>query len=238
MKKTNYLIASFCVLAASLTFGCIQYNKPVVEKILTKEEQDKLTPDSVLEALREGNKRFVTGNLTIRDHNEQVRKSVQGQYPKAIVLSCVDSRVPVEDVFDRGIGDLFVARVAGNFVNEDILGSMEFATKIAGAKLILVMGHEHCGAVKAAINNVQLGNITSLVNNIKPAVKISGKFEGEKSADNPQYVHEVCQNNVHNTVSQIRKRSSIIKNLEKEGKIKIVGAMYDMDSGKVEFFDK
>lgn len=136
-----------------------QKEEPLVERVLTAEEQAALTPDEVIQILEEGNKRFVNNDLTKRNHSAQVRKSTYGQYPKAIVLSCVDSRVPVEDILDQGIGDIFVARVAGNFVNEDILGSMEFACKVAGAKLVLVMGHEHCGAVKAAVDDVKLGNI-------------------------------------------------------------------------------
>jgi len=135
----------------------------LVENVLTKEEQDALTPDMVIQSLKEGNGRFTRNDLTARDHSAQVRDAVKAQYPKAIVLSCVDSRVPVEDVFDRGIGDIFVARVAGNFVNEDILGSMEFACKVAGSKLVMVMGHEHCGAVKAAVDDVKLGNITPML---------------------------------------------------------------------------
>jgi len=142
----------------------------VVEDVLTKEEQDALSPDKVIQSLKEGNERFMRNDLTARNHSAQVRRSVKAQYPKAIVLSCVDSRVPVEDVFDRGIGDIFVARVAGNFVNEDILGSMEFACKVSGSKLILVMGHEHCGAVKAAVDDVKLGNITPMLSKIRPAV--------------------------------------------------------------------
>jgi len=142
----------------------------LVENVLTKEEQDALTPDMVIQSLKEGNGRFTRNDLTARDHSAQVRDAVKAQYPKAIVLSCVDSRVPVEDVFDRGIGDIFVARVAGNFVNEDILGSMEFACKVAGSKLVMVMGHEHCGAVKAAVDDVKLGNITPMLTKIKPAV--------------------------------------------------------------------
>ncbi len=231
MKKTTILLS----LLASLFFSCTTPKVAPVDAILTKVDQDKLTPDSVLQILKDGNQRFVSGDMTHRDHTEQVRKSVNGQYPKAIVLSCVDSRVPVEDVFDRGIGDLFVARVAGNFVNKDILGSMEFATKVAGSKLVVVLGHEHCGAVKAAIDNVQVGNISSLVERIAPAVRMSSNFSGEKSVKNKDYVHRVCENNVLNTISEIRQKSSIINELEKQGKVKVVGAIYDMDSGKVVF---
>ena len=145
--------------------------EPQVTRVRTQQEQDVLKPEDVARLLRVGNQRFVSGTLTSRDHSAQVREAAGGQFPKAIVLSCVDSRVPVEDVFDLGIGDIFVARVAGNFENTDILGSMEFATKISGAKLILVLGHEDCGAVKAAIDQAQLGNITAMLENIKPAAK-------------------------------------------------------------------
>ncbi len=142
----------------------------LVEEVLTQEQQAALTPDLVIETLKAGNARFVVGVVTLRNHVEQVRRAARGQFPKAIILSCVDSRVPVEDVFDRGIGDLFVARVAGNFVNIDILGSMEFACKVSGAKLVLVMGHEHCGAVQGAVDQVELGNITGMLSKIQPAV--------------------------------------------------------------------
>lgn len=208
---------------------------PLVEKVLTAEEQAALTPDEVIELFKTGNTRFVNNDLTARDHSAQVRNTTLGQFPKAIVLSCVDSRVPVEDVFDRGIGDIFVARVAGNFVNEDILGSMEFACKVSGSKLILVMGHEYCGAVKAAIAGVQLGNITAMLTKIQPAVEMSEAFEGEKNAENNDYVHTVCENNVRNTIHQIRIQSPILKEMEDKGEIKIVGAVYNMSTGKVEW---
>lgn len=209
--------------------------QPLVENVLTAEEQAALTPDKVIEMFKAGNERFINNDLTARDHSAQVRKSTSAQFPKAIVLSCVDSRVPVEDVFDRGIGDIFVARVAGNFVNEDILGSMEFACKVSGSKLILVMGHEHCGAVKAAIGKVELGNITPMLSKIQPAVALVKDYEGEKSADNPEFVHMVCESNVKNTINEIRKQSPILKEMEEKGEIKIVGAVYDMDLGKVTF---
>lgn len=206
--------------------------KPLVEKVLTKEEQDALTPNSVIATLKEGNARFMNNDLTERDHSAQVRNSTHGQFPKAIILSCVDSRVPVEDVFDRGIGDLFVARVAGNFVNEDILGSMEFACKVSGSKLVLVLGHEHCGAVKAAVDDVKLGNITPMLEKIKPAVA-AVSYEGDRHSGNEEFVHLVCESNVKNTISEIRKQSPILKEMEENGEIKIVGAYYDMDNGAV-----
>lgn len=204
----------------------------LVEDILTKAEQDALTPDKVIQSFKEGNERFMRNDLTARDHSQQVRKSAEGQYPKAIVLSCVDSRVPVEDVFDRGIGDIFVARVAGNFVNEDILGSMEFACKVSGSKLILVMGHEACGAVKAAVDDVKLGNITPMLSKIRPAVE-SVKYEGDRTSKNPEFVHLACESNIVRTMDQIRERSPILKEMEEKGEIKIVGGIYDLDTGKV-----
>jgi carbonic anhydrase len=206
----------------------------VVEDVLTKDEQDALTPDMVIQSLKEGNDRFMRNDLTARDHSSQVRKSVKAQYPKAIVLSCVDSRVPVEDVFDRGIGDVFVARVAGNFVNEDILGSMEFACKVSGSKLILVMGHEHCGAVKAAVDDVKLGNITPMLAKIRPAV-VSIEYDGDRTSENQEFVGMAAMSNVRNTIAKIRSDSPILKEMEDNGEIKIVGAVYDMDDGSVDF---
>lgn len=211
-------------------------NQPV-SHVMTKEEQQKLTPDEVLKQFIEGNKRFHSGNSTIRNHSEQVRKAVPGQYPKAVVISCLDSRVPVEDVFDQGLGDVFVGRVAGNFINEDLLGSIEFACKVAGAKLVLVMGHQHCGAVKGAIDNVQLGNITKMLEKIKPAVKLSESFEGEKTSSNELYVKHVAENNVRHSISQIRNNSPILKEMEEKGEIKIVGAFYRLTDGTLEFVE-
>ncbi len=217
----------------------MQNNQPqgLIEDVLTREEQARLTPDRVLELLREGNERFVAGELTLRNHKEQIRRAALNQFPKAIVLSCIDSRIPVEDVFDRGIGDMFVARVAGNFVNTDILGSMEFGCKVSGAKLILVLGHEHCGAVKGAIDAVELGNITAMLENIKPAADSFSDYAGEKAASNPEFVHLVAEKNVEMNIERIREGSAILAEMEATGEIKIVGAMYDMESGAVEFME-
>lgn len=208
--------------------------EPLVEKVLTKDEQDALTPDEVIKSLKEGNKRFTSNDLTARDHNAQVRKTVNGQFPKAVILSCVDSRVPVEDVFDKGIGDIFVARVAGNFVNVDILGSMEFGCKVSGSKVILVLGHEHCGAVKAAIDDVKLGNITDMLTKIRPAVD-TVSYDGDRTSGNEEFVHMVCEENVRKTMNDIREKSPILKEMEDNGEIKIVGGVYDMDTGAVDF---
>ena len=207
----------------------------VVNHVMTKEQQAALTPDAVVQDFIEGNKRFHSGVKTVRDHSEQIRKAVPGQFPKAVVLSCLDSRVPVEDVFDQGLGDIFVGRVAGNFVNEDLLGSMEFACKVAGAKLILVMGHQHCGAVKSAIDDVKLGNITAMLAKIKPAVQMSQDFAGEKTSKNDEFVEHVSENNVKYAMQQIREKSPILKEMENKGEIKIVGAFYRLTDGTLEF---
>ena len=208
---------------------------PLVEKVLTAEEQAALTPDLVIQSLKEGNKRYVNNDLTERDHSAMIRKASKGQYPKAVILSCLDSRVPVEDVFDKGIGDIFVGRVAGNFVNEDLLGCMEFGCKVSGAKLILVMGHESCGAIKAAIDDVKMGNITAMLAKIKPAISKSQDFSGEKSSKNVAYVDHVAKNNVAHAIETIRAKSPILKEMEDKGEIKIVGAYYDVDTGEVNF---
>ncbi len=208
---------------------------PVRDKVLTAEEQKALTPDMVIQSLKEGNKRFVNNDLTERDHSAMVRASSGGQFPKAVVLSCLDSRVPVEDVFDKGIGDLFVGRIAGNFVNTDMLGSLEFGCKVSGAKLILVLGHESCGAVKSAIDHVKLGNITEMLSNIEPAVDESQNYNGEKTSKNPAFVDFVGKNNVVNTIRTIRKKSPILKEMEDKGEIKIVGAYYSLKTGEVTF---
>lgn len=212
---------------------------PLVETVLTQQQRDSLTPDDVLNSLKQGNERFVSGTLTVRDHSKQVRDAATGQFPKAMVLSCIDSRVPVEDVFDRGIGDLFVARVAGNFENTDILGSMEFACKVSGSKLILVLGHEYCGAIKGAIDNVELGNITAMLKNIQPAIKQVDvtRFTGNKTSQNEAYVHEVAEQNVLETMDNIRKYSPILKAMEDNKEIKIMGGMYDMNTGRVTFME-
>ncbi|WP_029902914.1 carbonic anhydrase family protein [Prevotella sp. 10(H)] len=204
--------------------------------VLSAEEQAKLTPDTVLEILKQGNKEFTEDNLTVRNNTERVREAALGQYPKAVVVSCLDSRVPVEDVFHRGIGDIFVARVAGNVVNPDILGSLEYACKVSGSKLIVVLGHEHCGAIKSAIDDVKLGNITTLLSKIRPAVTMASKdYEGDKTSKNKAFVQKVCDDNVKLTMEEIRKNSPILKEMEDKGEIKIVGGVYHMETGRVDF---
>jgi len=209
--------------------------KPVKESVTTAEQQKALTPAIILQNLKDGNKRFTDNNVTARDHSKLVRDAVAGQYPKSVILSCLDSRIPVEDVFDKGIGDMFVARVAGNVVNTDILGSMEYACKVSGSKLIVIMGHSNCGAVKSAIDNVQLGNITGLLARIKPAVQLSQTYAGEKTSKNIEYTDVVGNNNVLYAIEQVKKLSPVLNEMIQKEQIKIVGAYYDMKTGKVTF---
>ena len=202
---------------------------------ITKEIQGALSPDSVLSDLLEGNNRFTSGNSDQLDNSALVNQTTGGQFPKAVVLSCIDSRVPVETVLDQAIGDIFVARVAGNFENVDILGSMEYSCKVAGSKLVLVLGHESCGAVKAACDGVELGNITALLSNILPAVKKSSdEVDGELNSSNSAFVAKTVENNVLLTIDRIREGSAILKEMEDNGEIKIVGGVYNLHTGKVE----
>ena len=202
---------------------------------ITKQVQEALLPNNVLQDLLEGNNRFVSGSMQTVDNSALVNQTVGGQFPKAVVLSCIDSRVPVETVLDQAIGDIFVARVAGNFENIDILGSLEYSCKVAGSKLVLVLGHESCGAVKAACDGVELGNITDMLANILPAVKQSSdEVEGELSSANEAFVAKTVENNVKLTIERIRERSSILNQREDDGDIQIVGGVYMLSTGKVE----
>jgi carbonic anhydrase len=202
---------------------------------LSKDERDKLTPAQIVDSLKQGNQRFRDGKMHPHDYLEQKRTSAAGQYPAAAILSCIDSRAPAEIIFDMGIGDAFNARIAGNIVNDDLLGSLEFACALAGAKVILVMGHTACGAIKGAIDNARLGNLTSLLDKIKPAVEAT-HYAGERSSKNYAFVDEVAKTNVRLTIDAMRHRSDVLAGLEKDGKITIVGAMYQLVGGRVEFF--
>lgn len=198
-------------------------------KTHTKEFQENLTPETALTVLKEGNERFVKNLKTQRNHLDLVEETSDGQFPFAVVLSCIDSRVPAELVFDQGIGDIFSVRIAGNIVNEDILGSIEYGCAVAGSKILTVLGHTKCGAVTAACQNVELGNITALLNKVKPAI---ATVESEKG--NVE-VEDVVIENVKQSIKEIKEKSSILADLEKEGKIKIVGAVYNVDNGEVVF---
>jgi carbonic anhydrase len=201
---------------------------------LKKEQRDRMTPAEVIEELKKGNERFRSGKMAPRDYVAEKRSSAAGQYPAAIILGCVDSRVPAEIIFDAGIGDTFNGRIAGNVVNDDLLGSMEFACAVSGAKLVLVLGHTACGAIKGAIDDVVLGNLTGLLARIKPAIPET-KFEGEKSSKNPAYVDAVARTNVRVALENIRRRSPVLVDLEKKGSIQIAGAMYNLANGVVDF---
>ena len=207
-------------------------------KAHTKDTQALMTPQTSLTALKEGNERFLNGNQVSRNLNAQVEETSTGQYPFATVLHCIDSRVSAEHIFDQGIGDLFSIRIAGNFVNEDILGSMEFACKLAGTKVLVVLGHTACGAVKGACDHARMGNLTSLINKLEPAVEAvsSPADESERTSANIDFVNAVAAKNVEMTIADIRSKSPILKEMEDNGEIKIVGGMYDIATGKVSFY--
>jgi carbonic anhydrase len=201
---------------------------------LTKVQRDALTPDQIIQAMKEGNARFRSGKMKPHDYLAQKRASAAGQYPAAVILSCIDSRVPAEIILDAGIGDSFNARVAGNIATKDLMGSLEFACAAAGAKVVLVMGHTACGAIKGAIDNVQLGNLTGLLDTIKPAVA-STQYAGARSSKNSEFVDAVARTNVQQTMDALRSGSPILADLEKKGQIKIVGSMYNLSNGVVTF---
>jgi carbonic anhydrase len=224
------------LLGAPLAVACVSLGAPDAAQAaaLTKEERDNLSPDQVIERLKQGNERFRSGKMQNHDYLAQKRATASGQYPVAAILSCIDSRAPAEIIFDVGIGDTFNARVAGNIANDDLIGSLEFACAAAGAKVVLVMGHSACGAVKGAIDSVQLGHLTALLDKIKPAIPAT-TFSGERTSKNVAFVDAVATTNVRHTVDEIRTRSSVLADLEKQGKIKIVPSMYYLVGGRVEF---
>jgi len=202
---------------------------------LTKAQRDKMTPDDIIAAMKKGNARFRVGKESPHDYLAQQKATAKGQYPAAVILSCIDSRAPAETIMDLGIGDCFNARVAGNIANDDILGSMEFACRVAGAKVVLVMGHTACGAIKGAIDSVQLGNLTGLLGKIRPAVDAT-QYQGERSSKNYGFVDAVARKNVELTMAEIHRSSPVLAELQTSGAIKIAGAMYHLETGAVEFF--
>ncbi len=208
-------------------------------KAHTKETQQSMTPEKALKFLKEGNQRFQNNLKANRNLLEQVNDTSEGQFPFATILSCIDSRVSAELVFDQGLGDIFSIRIAGNFINQDILGSMEFACKLAGTKLLVVLGHTSCGAIKGACDHARLGNLTALINKIEPAVYATELplSENERNSSNIEFVDAVAKTNVEMALTNIREQSVVLKSLEETGAIKIVGAMYDLSSGSVEFYD-
>lgn len=208
-------------------------------KAHTKETQAAMTPAKALQELKDGNNRFVNSNKASRDLNQQVSDTASGQYPFATVLHCIDSRVSAELLFDQGIGDIFSIRIAGNFVNEDILGSMEFACKLAGTKLLVVLGHTACGAVKGACDHARLGNLTALIHKIEPAVAAVKEptSEAHRTSANIDFVNAVAKKNVEMAIEDIRLRSTVLKDMEDNGEIMIVGGMYDISDGSVSFYN-
>ncbi|MFB0943457.1 MAG: carbonic anhydrase family protein [Patiriisocius sp.] len=206
-------------------------------KAHTKQTQEAMSPDAALKALKDGNKRFITSTQVSRDLMQQVADTSTGQYPFATVLHCIDSRVSAELVFDQGIGDLFSIRIAGNFVNEDILGSMEFATKLAGTKVVVVLGHTACGAVKGACDHAKLGNLTGMLEKITPAVTAVTEPADValRTSSNIDFVNRVAVKNVHMAIDNLRAMSPVLKEMEVAGDIKVVGAMYHIENGQVDF---
>jgi carbonic anhydrase len=202
----------------------------------TKESQEKITPALALIYLIEGNKRFLDNLKISRNLLHQVNQTSNSQFPFAAILSCIDSRISAELIFDQGLGDIFSIRIAGNILNEDILGSMEYACKIANAKLIVVLGHTNCGAIISACNDLEIGHFTKLLNKLKPAINAEKETTGKRNGLNNLFVKNVSINNVYLTISQIRKRSPILFELEKNGEINIVGGLYDVETGEVKFY--
>lgn len=202
----------------------------------SKETQKSLTPDLAIQILKDGNERFVKNLKANRNLLQQVNDTSDGQYPFATILSCIDSRTSAELIFDQGLGDIFSIRIAGNILNEDILGSMEFATKVVGTKVIVVLGHTKCGAIVGACNHVEMGNLTTLLNKIQPAIYNEKKTKENRTGSNIEFVNNVTELNVHLTIERIRRESPIIADLEKNGQLKIVGGLYNVENGKVTFF--
>ena len=233
LHRRSFLKASGAITAMTLV-GTVGLGSIAQADALTKAQRDKLSPDDILALMKKGNKRFYTGKR--EDHNflAQQRASAKGQYPAAVLLTCIDSRAPAETILDLRIGDIFNSRVAGNVENADILGSMEFACKIAGAKVVLVMGHTACGAIKGAIDNAELGNLTGLLAKIKPAVAAT-TYTGERTSKNYAFVDAVARKNVELTMADIRKESPVLAEMETKGAIKIAGAMYNLETGVVDF---
>jgi carbonic anhydrase len=232
-RRRNFLkVAGFAATLGS--FGSGPLSGVAYADALTRAQRDKMSPAEIIAVLKKGNERFRSGVRKNRNYLNEQKASASGQYPAAVLLSCIDSRAPAEVIMDLGIADIFNCRVAGNVANEDILGSMEFACKLAGAKVVLVMGHTACGAIKGAIDNAELGNLTGLLDKIKPAVQATN-YSGERSSKNYSFVDAVARTNVLLTVDNIRKNSPVLAELESMGSIKIAGAMYNLQTAAVDF---
>ena len=234
MKKTGGSLLAASV-GSSLTLSALRAHAAQAAVTQNKQTQDATTPQKALQMLKDGNARFVQGKMLQRNLMRQVKVTGGGQFPFAAIVGCIDSRVPNEFVFDQGIGDIFSARIAGNFVNDDILGSLEFACALSGAKLILVLGHTECGAVKGACDDVVLGNLTQTLANIKPAVAAVSGYDSDRSSKNNKFVQAVTDKNVVLTIERIRERSPILLGMVDKGQIGLAGAIYNVHSGKVTF---
>ena len=234
LHRRNLLKATGAITAMAFV-GAGALSSIAYADALTKEQRDKMTPSQIIEAMKKGNERFRSGVRKNRNYLNEQKASASGQHPAAVLLSCIDLRAPAEVIMDLGIGDIFNSRVAGNVENSDILGSMEFACKLAGAKVVLVMGHTACGAIKGAIDNAELGNLTGLLAKIKPAVAAT-EYSGERTSKNYAFVDAVARKNVELTVANIRKDSPVLAAMESNGAIKIAGAMYNVETGVVDFF--
>ena len=206
-----------------------------VTTVFKKEDQMHIKPQQALNLLKEGNLRFLSNSMLKRDHFEHISATANGQNPFAAVLGCIDSRVPAETIFDVGIGDIFNVRIAGNFINEDILGSLEFACKVAGSKVILILGHTSCGAVKGACDDVKLGNLTGMLSKIKPAIEAIKEVEGTRNSSNKEFVQKVAEKNVELSIEAITEGSEVLCEMSEKGEILIAGGMYDVSTGKVTF---
>jgi len=206
-------------------------------RTFNKELQEQMTPLTALQILKDGNERFLNNLKVNRNLLQQVNDTRDGQFPFAVVLSCIDSRTSAELVFDQGLGDIFSVRIAGNIVNEDILGSMEFSCMIAGAKIIVVLGHSKCGAIKAACDQAEMGNLTNILKKIEPAIMVERSTKVNRTSSNPEFVENVADINVHLNVQKIFDESKILRHMVENGEIGIVGAMYDVAIGKVEFYE-
>ena len=233
LKRRSFLKALGSAPSIGI-FGGSLVSEAVYADALTKAQRDKMTPSEIIDAAKRGNERFRSGVRQNRNYLNEQKASASGQYPAAVLLSCIDSRAPAEVIMDLGLGDIFNCRVAGNIANQDILGSMEFGCKLAGAKVVCVMGHTACGAIKGAIDNVELGNLTGLLDKIKPAVQATN-YSGERSSKNYAFVDAVARTNVQMTVDNVRKNSAVLAELERNGSIKITGAMYNLETGALEF---
>jgi carbonic anhydrase len=234
LHRRSFLGASFALTTMAFA-GTGTVSGVAYAAALTKAQREKLTPDDILALMKKGNKRFSSGQREDHNYLAQQRATASGQHPMAVLLSCIDSRAPAETIMDLRIGDIFNSRIAGNVENPDILGSMEFACKLAGAKVVLVMGHTACGAIKGAIDNAELGNLTGLLAKIKPAVAAT-VYTGERTSKNYAFVDAVARKNVELTISDIRKDSPVLAGLESSGTIKIAGAMYNLQTGVIDFF--